>query len=85
MPSSPLPLPLTIIHWILLLEAIYCFVFVGLAFAVGEGFSTALDIFIRILSFREGPQAAALLYVYPVFVIGVSTAKTRLTLFPWSR
>jgi len=52
MPSSPLPLPLTIIHWILPLEAIYCFVFVGLAFEVGEGFSTALDIFIRILSFR---------------------------------
>ena len=85
MQSSPLPLSLTIIHWILLLEAIYCYVFVGLAFAVGKGFLTALDIFIRILSFREVPQAASLLYVYPFFVIGVSTAKKRLTIFPWSR
>ena len=85
MQSSPLSLSLTVFHWILFLEAVYCFGFVGLAYGLGEGFPAALDITIRVLSFREGWEAAALLYVYPVFVTGLSTLKQRLILFPWSR
>ena len=85
MQSSLLSLTLTIFHWILFLEAVYCFGFVGIAYGLGEGFSAALNIAIRVLSFEEGWQAAALLYVYPIFVTGLSTAKQKLILFPWSR
>ena len=85
MQSSPLSLILTIFHWILFLEAVYCFGFVGLAYGLGEGFPAALDITIRVLSFREGWEAAALLYIYPIFATGLSATKQRLILFPWSR
>lgn len=85
MQSSPLSLPLTIFHWILFLEAVYCFGFVGLAYGLGEGFSAVLDIAIRVLLFKEGWEAAALLYVYPIFVTGLSATRQRLMLFPWSR
>ena len=85
MQSSPLSLPLTLFHWILFLEAVYCFGLVGLAYGIGEGFSTVLDIAIRVLSFKEGWEAAALLYVYPIFVTGLSATRQRLMLFPWSR
>ena len=85
MQSSPLSLLLTVFHWILFLEAVYCFGFVGLAYGLGEGFPAALDIAIRVLSFKEGGQAAALLYVYPIFITMVSTTRQRLMLFPWSR
>ena len=85
MQSSPLSLLLTVVHWILFLEAVYCFGVVGLAYGLGEGFPAALDIAIRVLSFKEGWQAAALLYVYPIFITVVSAAKQRLMLFPWSR
>lgn len=84
MQSSRFSLPLTIIHWILFVEAIYCFGFVGLAYGLGEGFPAALDIVIRVLSFKEGWQAAALLYIYPAFVTALSAAKQRLIVFPWS-
>ena len=85
MQSPPLSLPLTLFHWILFLEAVYCFGFVGLAYGLGEGFSAVLDIAIRVLLFKEGWEAAALLYVYPIFVIGLSATTQRLMLFPWSR
>lgn len=85
MQSSPLSLTLTIFHWILFLEAVYCFGFVGLAYGLGEGFPAALDITIRVLSLREGWEAAALLYIYPIFATGLSIAKQRLILFPWGR
>ena len=85
MQSSPLSLPLTLFHWILFLEAVYCIGFIGLAYGLGEGFSAVLDIAIRVLLFREGWEAAALLYVYPIFVTGPSAARQRLMLFPWSR
>ena len=84
MQSSPLSLPLTLFHWILFLEAAYCFGFVGFAYGLGEGFPAALDIAIRVLSFKEGWEAAALLYVYPIFVTGLSATRQRLMLFPWS-
>ena len=85
MQSPHLSLPLTIIHWILFLEAVYCFGFVGLAYGLGERFPAALDIVIRVLLFKEGLEAAALLYVYPIFVAVVSATRQRLLLFPWSR
>ena len=69
----------------LFLEAVYCFGFVGLAYGLGEGFPAALDIVIRVLLFKEGLEAAALLYVYPAFVTALSAAKQRLIVFPWSR
>ena len=69
----------------LFLEAVYCFGFVGLAYGLGEGFPAALDIVIRVLLFKEGLEAAALLYVYPIFVAVVSATRQRLMLFPWSR
>ena len=59
MQSSPLSLPL-FFHWLLFLEAVYCFGFVGFAYGLGEGFPAALDIAIRVLSFKEGWKAAAL-------------------------
>ena len=85
MQSPRFSLLINIIHWILFVEAIYCFGFVGLAYGLSEGFPAALDIFIRVLSIKEGWQAAALLYVYPVFVTALSAAKQRLIVFPWSR
>ena len=85
MPSSPLSLPLMLLHWVLFLEAIYCFGVVGPAYVLGEGFSAALDILSLVLSFKEGVQATGLFYVYPVFVIGCSTLKRRLILFPWGQ
>ena len=85
MQSPHFSLPLTIIHWMLFLEAVYCFGFVGLAYGLGEGFPAALDIVIRVLLFKEGLEAAALLYVYPIFVAVVSATRQRLMLFPWSR
>ena len=85
MQSSPLSLILTIFHWILFLEAVYCLGFVGMAYGLGEGFSAVLDIAIRVLLFKEGWEAAALLYVYPIFVTGLSATRQRLMLFPWSR
>ena len=85
MQSSPLSLVLTIFHWILFLEAVYCLGFVGMAYGLGEGFSAALDIAIRVLLFKEGWEAAALLYVYPIFVTVVSATRQKLMLFPWSR
>lgn len=85
MRSSPLSLSLMLVHWVLFLEAIYCFGIVGLAYVLGEGFPAALDILIRVLSFKEGVQAAVLLYVYPVFIIGCSVMARRLVLFPWHR
>jgi hypothetical protein len=84
MQSSPFSLSLTILHWILFLEAIYCVGIVGLAYGLGEGLSAALDIVIRVLSFKEGVKTAILLYIYPIFVTGLSLAKQRLILFPWS-
>lgn len=86
MQSSPFSLPVTIFHWILFLEAaVYCFGFIGLAYGLGEGFSAVLHIAIRVLSFKEGWEAAALLFVYPIFVTGLSATRQRLMLFPWSR
>ena len=85
MQSSPLSLSLTVFHWILFLEAVYCFGFVGLAYGLGEGFSAVLDIAIRVLSFKEAWEAAALLYSYPIFVTGLSATRQRLMLFPWNR
>ena len=85
MQSSSLSLVLTIFHWILFLEAVYCLGFVGMAYGLGEGFSAALDIAIRVLLFKEGWEAAALLYVYPIFVTVVSATRQKLMLFPWSR
>ena len=85
MQSSPLSLPLTLCHCVLFLEAVYCFGFVDLAYGLGEGLSAVLDIAIRVLSFKEGWEAAAFLYVYPIFVTGLSATRQRLMLFPWSR
>lgn len=85
MQSPRFSLVITIIHWILFVEAIYCFGFVGLAYGLSEGFPATLDIFIRVLSIKEGWQAAALLYIYPVFVTVVSATKQRFILFPWRR
>jgi len=85
MQSSPVSIILTIFHWILFLEAVYCLGFVGMAHGLGEGFSAALDIAIRVLLFKEGWEAAAFLYVYPIFVTVASATRQRLMLFPWSR
>ena len=85
MQSSPLSLLLTVFRWILFLEAVYCFGYVGLAYLLGEGFPAALEIAIRVLSFKEGWEAASLSNVYPVFVTGLSATRQRLALFPWSR
>ena len=73
----------TIVHWILFLEAVYCFGIVGIAIGLGEGSTAAVDILFRVSFFKEGLVAAAALYVFPMFVSARYILQRRFILFPW--
>ena len=74
----------TIAHWIVFLEAVYCFGIVGIAIGLGEGPTAAVDILFRVLFFKEGLAAAAALYAFPIFVSARYILQRRFIFFPWN-
>lgn len=76
---------LRVLHWLVFVEALYCYVVLGIAYSLGEGVPAALDVLMRVALLEEGWQAAAFLYLYPVYIAGVFIATKRFRPFPWSR
>ena len=76
---------LRVLHWLVFVEALYCYVVVGIAYSLGEGVPAALDVLMRVALLEEGWQAAAFLYLYPVYIAGVFISTKRFRPFPWSR
>ena len=76
---------LRVLHWLVFVEALYCYVVSGIAYSLGEGVPAALDVLMRVALLEEGWQAAAFLYLYPVYIAGVFIATKRFRPFPWSR
>ena len=76
---------LRILHWLVFVEALYCYVVVGIAYSLGEGVPAALDVLMRVALLEEGWQATAFLYLYPVYIAGVFISTKRFRPFPWSR
>ena len=74
-----------VLHWLIFAEALYCYVVLGIAYSLGEGVPAALDVLTRVALLEEGWQAAALLYLYPLYIAGVFIATETLRPFPWSR
>ena len=75
---------LRVVHWLIFVEALYCYVVLGIAYSLGEGVPAALDVLMRVAPLEEGWQAAALLYLYPVYTAGVFVATKTFRAFPWS-
>ena len=73
---------LRILHWLVFVEALYCYVFLGIAFSLGEGVPAALDVLMRVALLEEGWQAAALLYLSPVYTAGVFVVTKTFRPFP---
>jgi len=69
-PNQP-PIVLRVLHWLIFVEALYCYVVLGIAYSLGEGTPAALDVMMRVALLEEGWQAAALLYLYPIYTAGV--------------
>tara|TARA_B100000123_G_scaffold227318_1_gene176342 strand:+ start:244 stop:510 length:267 start_codon:yes stop_codon:yes gene_type:complete len=76
---------LRVLHWLTFAEALYCYVVLGIAYSLGEGVPAALDVLMRVALLEEGWQAAALLYLCPVYITGVFIATKTFRPFPWSR
>ena len=76
---------LRVLHWLVFVEALYCYVVVGIAYSLGEGVPAALDVLMRVALLEEGWQATAFLYLYPVYIAGVFISTKRFRPFPWSR
>ena len=74
-----------VLHWLIFAEALYCYVVLGIAYSLGEGVPAALDVLTRVALLEEGWQAAALLYLYPLYIAGVFIATETFQPFPWSR
>ena len=74
-----------VLHWLIFVEALYCYVVLGIAYSLGEGVPAALDVLMRVAFLEEGWQAAALLYLYPIYIAGVFIATNTFQPFPWSR
>ena len=74
-----------VLHWLIFVEALHCYVVLGIAYSLGEGVPAALDVLMRVALLEEGWQAAALLYLYPVYIAGVFIANKTFRPFPWSR
>ena len=72
-------------HWLIFAEALYCYFVLSIAYTLGEGVPAALDVLTRVALLEEGWQAAALLYLYPLYIAGVFIATETLRPFPWSR
>ena len=73
------------LHWLIFVEALYCYVVLGIAYSLGEGVPAALDVLMRVALLEEGWQAATFLYLYPVCIAGVFIANKTFRPFPWSR
>ena len=78
------PIVLRVVHWPIFVEALYCYVVLGIAYSLGEGVPAALDVLMRVALLEEGWQAAALLYLYPVYTAGVLVVTKPFRPFPWS-
>ena len=76
---------LRVVHWLIFVEALYCCVVLGIAYSLGEGVPAALDVLMRVALLEEGWQAAALLYLYPVYTAGMLVVTKTFRPFPWSR
>ena len=75
---------LRVLHWLIFAEALYCYVVLGIAYSLGEGVPAALDVLTRVALLEEGWQAAALLYLYPIYVADVLIASKTFRPFAWS-
>ena len=75
---------LRVLHWLIFVEALYCYVVLGIAYSLGEGMPAALGVLMRVALLEEGWQAAALLYLYPVYTAGVFVVTKTFRPFPWS-
>ena len=75
---------LRVLHWLILVEALYCYVVLGFAYGLGEGIHAALDVLMRVAFLEEGWWGAALLYLYPVYTAGVFVVTKTFRAFPWS-
>ena len=73
---------LRVVHWLIFVEALYCYVVLGIAYSLGEGVPAALDVLMRVALLEEGWQAAALLYLYPVYIAGVFVVTKTFRAFP---
>ena len=51
---------LRVLHWLVFVEALYCYVVVGIAYSLGEGVPAALDVLMRVALLEEGWQARRL-------------------------
>ena len=71
-----------VLHWLIFAEALYCYVVLGVAYSLGEGVPAALDVLTRVALLEEGWQAAALLYLYPIYVADVLIASKTFRPFP---
>ena len=84
-----MPLPRQLItrtiFWLVFIEALYCYVVLGIAYSLGEGVPAALDVLMRVALLEEGWLAAALLYLYPIYVAGVFIATKTFRPSPRSR
>ena len=76
---------LRVVHWLIFVEALYCYVVLGIAYSLGEGVPAALDVLMRVALLEEGWQAAALLYLYPVYTACMFVVTKTFRPFPWSR
>ena len=72
------------VHSLIFVEALYCYVVLGIAYSLGEGVPAALDVLMRVALLEEGWQAAALLYLYPVYTASVFVVTKTFRPFPWS-
>ena len=73
-----------VLHWVIFGEALYCYVVLGIAYSLGEGVPAALDVLTRVALLEEGWQAAALMYLDPLYIAGVFIATKTFRPFPWS-
>lgn len=76
---------LRVLHWLVFIEALYCYVVLGIAYSLGEGVPAALDVLMRVALLQEGWKAATFLYLYPVYIASVFVATKTFRPFPWSR
>ena len=76
---------LRVLHWLVFIEALYCYVVLGVAYSLGEGIPAALDVLVRVALLEEGWRAATFLYLYPLYLAGVFVATKTFRPFPWSR
>lgn len=52
-PNQP-PIVLRVLRWLILVEALYCYVVLGIAYSLGEGAPAALDVMMRVALLEEG-------------------------------